>query len=71
MPVHKIDLALPEVDVSGVDIRLVIYSDNERLGRLRISKGTVDWYPRHSRVVRRYTWEQFAELMTDGFDTRK
>jgi hypothetical protein len=66
MPVHKIDLRLPEVDVTGVDIRLVIYSDNERLGRLRISKGTIDWYPKHSSVVRRYTWERFAELMAGG-----
>jgi len=67
MPVHKIDLTLPQVDVTGVDVRLVIYSDDERLGRLRISKGTIDWYPRHSSNVRRYTWERFAELMEAGF----
>ena len=66
MPVHRIDLTLPDVDVTGVDVRLVIYSDNERLGRLRISKGTIDWYPKHSKNVRRYTWERFAELMARG-----
>ena len=66
MPIHRIDLTLPDMDVSSVDVRLVIYSDNERLGRLRISKGTIDWYPKHSRNVRRYTWERFAELMARG-----
>ena len=39
---------------------------DERLGRLRISKGSIDWYPKHSKNVRRYTWERFAELMSRG-----
>jgi len=63
MAVHEIDLQLPRVDVSGVDVKLVIHSDYGRLGRLRISKGSIDWYPKYAKTPRRLTWEQFADLM--------
>lgn len=50
--------------VGNSDVTFVIHSDGEKLGELLISRGTVDWWPAHSKTRRAsLSWEQFARLM--------
>ena len=65
MAIHDIEIELPPKVVLHKDVTFVVRSDNEKLGELRISKGSVDWVPRSGRIVRRLPWERFDALMQE------
>ena len=44
------------------DYRFEVFSGSEKLGEVRISKGTIDWRPRNARHVMKLTWERFDAL---------
>ena len=67
MATHEVKLSLNQrITVEKVDATFPVWSDGERLGRLRVSKGSVDWQPARSQMVYRVTWEDFAELMQEN-----
>jgi hypothetical protein len=53
-----------EVVNADVDIE-VRGTDGELMGRLQISKGTVDWVPANKQLRRRMSWRKFAQLMEE------
>jgi hypothetical protein len=66
MPKHEVGLQIDQLTFLGkVDIRIHVRSDDEYLGTLHISKGSLDWVAGRSTKYGRYTisWERFAELM--------
>lgn len=65
MPVHRIELELPKTDVQNTDVQFSIWSDEELLGELRISRGTIDWRPGHHQQALALEWERFDELMRE------
>jgi len=67
MAVHRVELALPATDIQNADATVSVWSDDELLGELRISRGTIDWRPGHHHTVFSMDWERFDELMrTNG-----
>ena len=50
MPVHRVELSLPSTDIESSDVVVSVWSDNEMLGELRVSRGTIDWRPGHHRA---------------------
>jgi hypothetical protein len=40
-----------------------VRSDGVKLGELRVSKGTLDWYPVNAKRPIRVTWERFDREM--------
>ena len=66
MPVHEINVTVPAQSIRNADMEIVIDADGRRFGRVRISKGSIDWVPANSPVTRRVTWERFAQLMEDN-----
>ena len=63
MPRHRIEIQQPPRIVMHSDVSFVVYSDDERLGELAISKGTIDWTPARRRSAVSLSWEKFAQLM--------
>jgi hypothetical protein len=63
MAVHKVELALPPTDILNTDVTVSIWSDDELLGDMRISRGTIDWRPAHHQSVWTMEWERFDEVM--------
>jgi hypothetical protein len=52
--------------VLSADLVVEMYSDEQKLGELRISRGSIDWVARnHHRPVSK-AWEAFAKLMSDN-----
>lgn len=46
MPKHDVEMSIPTTKVVlSADVVFDIRSDDEKLGELRISKGTIDWAP--------------------------
>jgi hypothetical protein len=48
-------------------VTFVVWSDDERLGELQISQGSIDWIPGNARTRYHMEWEKFDEMMVrDG-----
>ena len=65
MPAHDIDVTVPAQTIKNKDMEVAIRADGRRFGRVRISRGSIDWVPANSDLPRRLTWEQFARLMDE------
>ena len=66
MPKHRIELQLPVNAIMNADARFVVFSDDEKLGELRVSKGTIDWWPARRRAAIVMSWEKFARVMEEA-----
>ena len=72
MPKHEIDLEVPQVvTVLHKDVTIRVWEDDELLGTLRISKGSIDWRPKSARYVRRMGWSKFDRVMEERGSWKK
>ena len=44
-------------------IELHISEGEKKLGRLNISNGAIEWFPKNRKVGTKLNWTKFAELM--------
>jgi hypothetical protein len=66
MPVHDVDMSIPTTKVVlHADVVFEVRSDGDKLGELRVSKGTIDWVPVNAKNPIRLTWEQFDRYLRD------
>jgi hypothetical protein len=63
VPRHDIEITLPSKPVKNVDTTIAIWSDREKLGELRVSRGTLDWKSAGRKKVKSFSWERLAELL--------
>lgn len=64
MPEHRITVHPSRpLDVQSADLVIEVTSDAEKLGELRISRGSIDWVPRAYKRSFWLEWEDFDELM--------
>jgi hypothetical protein len=67
MATHEISLKILQgITVVNTDIEVSVRADGELLGRLRISRGSIDWIPAQKRSARRLRWARFADLMEEN-----
>jgi hypothetical protein len=69
---HDISLEIPHgITVVNKDIEVTVREDGKILGRVRISKGSIDWLAANRQRVKYLPWSGFARLMDDeGRDRR-
>lgn len=65
MPKHYIEISLPTKPLKNVDTTIAIWSDKEKLGEIRASRGTLDWIPAGHQKARSISWENLALLLDD------
>jgi len=66
MAKHDIDLSVPAQTIRNSDAEITIRSDGSILGRLRVSKGSVGWWPgKNSKTYYRMSWERFNQMMQE------
>jgi hypothetical protein len=64
LPKHDVEMSIPTTKVVlSADVVFEIRSDDEKLGELRISRGTIDWAPANAKVPIQLSWEQFDRVM--------
>jgi hypothetical protein len=71
MPRHHIEISLPTKPLKNVDTTIRIWSGDEKLGEMRISKGSLDWVPAGAQKPRRISWEDLALLLNNRKDALK
>lgn len=59
MAKHKVLVSIPAKEVINSDVVFEIYSDEWKLGELRISKGGLNYYARDKKIPTTLSWEQF------------
>jgi hypothetical protein len=66
MAKHEITLkVLHGIEVANTDIEVVVREDGEIFGRVRISRGSIDWIPRMGRRAKTMRWQEFATTMEE------
>jgi CRISPR/Cas system-associated protein Csm6 len=63
LPKHHIEISLPTKPLKNVDTTITVWSDNEKLGELRVSRGTLDWRSARKKTVKSFSWEKLATLL--------
>lgn len=72
MATHEITLKIPRgIEISNTDIEVFVREDGEILGRVRISRGSIDWIPRMGRRSKTMRWKKFAETMEELGRTKR
>ncbi len=66
MPKHEIRLTIPPETVLNKDAECDVYSNDEMLGTLKISKGSIEWRPKNYTYGFHLSWEDFSDLMKDN-----
>ena len=56
---HEVTFSLPTRYLELSDLEVKVKSNNKMFGRLRISKGSLVWIPRHHSVGFKFNWESF------------
>jgi hypothetical protein len=66
LPKHDVEMSIPTTKmVLHADVVFEVRSDEEKLGDLHVSQGSIDWYPRNARQPTTMTWEQFDRFMQE------
>jgi hypothetical protein len=62
---HEVTLTIPqEINILNTDLVLVVKKDGAKLGELRISRGSADWWPSGNRTnYHPVQWERFRDLL--------
>jgi hypothetical protein len=63
MAKHNVFFQLPTRELDGTDANFYIYKDDEKLGQITISKGSLEYYPARRKKPISITWSDFDELM--------
>ena len=63
MPRHDVRFTLPERRLGNSDIEFTVYSDDERLGILKVSKGAVVWRSANKKLGHVLNWDAFDRMM--------
>jgi len=67
MAKHDISLNIAHgITIVNTDIEVEVRADDELLGRIGISRGSIDWKPAHKKTAHRLRWARFAQLMEEN-----
>ena len=59
----KASFQVMELSRAGSSIELEIYASKEKIGTLRIGRGSLFWFGRSRHKSKRIEWSRFAEMM--------
>lgn len=65
MAEHNVTVSLPWHELGKADARFEIYKDGEKFGRITISKGLIEWFPRGKKKGLGITWTAFDKLIKE------
>jgi hypothetical protein len=60
---HVVQFTVPKRDLGRADVLFDVIVDDEKLGTLGVSKGSLVWYPKNNSYGHKVTWSEFDKLM--------
>jgi len=70
---HEVYFTIPNRKLERSDVEFDVYMDEDKLGTLKVSKGTIVWFPANTIYGHRLGWAGFDKLMQEhvkGFEKR-
>jgi hypothetical protein len=67
MATHEVSLNISSaIPVGNVDLEIAVRRNGRAYGRVKISKGAIDWMPANKSKTAYYLdWAEFAKLMAE------
>ena len=62
----KVNVTMPTASLGRSDVTFSVHTGEEKLGELRISKGSLVWFPINTKKGYRLSWSKLADLMTEN-----
>ena len=60
---HDVYFSIPSRTLGRSDVEFQVYSDDEMLGTLKVSKGTIVWFPANTTYGFSLEWEKLDKIM--------
>ena len=60
---HEVDFSIPPRDLGRSDVEFNVKKDNEKIGTLKVSKGSVVWFPTDTSYGYKLAWAEFDKVM--------
>lgn len=65
MAEHTVKFTVPERELGNADIEFSVKRDGKQFGRLKVSKGAVEWVPANKSYGTKRNWTELAAFF-DG-----
>ena len=59
----NVNFTIPKRSLGKSDIEFVVKKDSGILGELKISKGSLVWFPKGANIGYRMRWDRFNSIM--------
>ncbi|MBE0507575.1 MAG: hypothetical protein IBX50_12820 [Marinospirillum sp.] len=63
---HDVSFSVPSRPLGKSDIEFIIKNDGNTLGTLKISNGSVVWFPSGTTYGHRMRWSKFDKMMKEN-----
>lgn len=58
---------IPKRELGKADVEFIVSGDDGVIGTLKISKGSIVWFPKKTNYGRKVNWKEFHEIATNHF----
>jgi hypothetical protein len=62
---HEVDFTIPWCNLGKADVVFQIRGEEGKIGELRVSRGSLVWYPKNNKYGRKIVWSQFDDVMSN------
>jgi hypothetical protein len=63
---HDVSFSIPNRSLGKSDVEFSVNKDGTKLGTLKVSNGSIVWFPTGTTYGHRMTWTKFDKLMKDN-----
>lgn len=67
MAKHNVHINLPWSEIGKTDVEFQIYQNGEKFGKIKISKGAIEWFPKNAKKPYKIGWSAFDRMIKDHF----
>ena len=60
---HDVKFSIPKRTLGTADVEFDVHRDSKMLGTLKVSKGSLVWFPSGTTYGHKVGWEKFDEFM--------
>lgn len=60
---HNVRFSIPERELGKADIEFLVKKDRRVFGTMKVSKGSIVWFPKDTTYGHKTSWNEFDEFM--------
>lgn len=61
---HSVQFTIPWRDLGKSDVEFQVWGDTDKVGTLRVSKGSLVWFAKNGKLGHKVIWSKFSEWMS-------